>query len=173
MRDRLLETLPDARYRRFLVYLMGPYKARDRPDEEMFASLADVRDDLRADGLNAFLATDAEIDLDEMGAGTQSLRFARASNAVVFVVPEAGRNLGVGIETGAVLEDVGTRKRERILFVHESGVRSAMIAAVADRWDAQIDEYDDREDLCRAIRLFARDVMRKEGSGDLPFPPEE
>ena len=173
MRDRLLDALPDARYREFLLYLMGPYKAHGRPDGEMFDFLVAVRDDLRAAGFNAFLATDAGIDLDEIDAGTQSIRFARASNAVVFVVPGEGRNLGVGIETGAVLEDISDRAPERVLFVHEYGVRSAMIAAVADRWDARVREYEDREDLRRGVRLFARDVMRREGSGELPFPPEE
>lgn len=29
------------------------------------------------------------------------------------------------------------------------------------------------DDLSKQVRLFARDVMRKESTGDLPFPPEE
>ena len=29
MRDRLLGTLEPTRYRRFLIYVMGPYKAHD------------------------------------------------------------------------------------------------------------------------------------------------
>lgn len=173
MRDHLLETLPETRYRTFLVYLMGPYKAHGRPDEEMFELLESVRGDLRDEGFNAFLATDAEVPLDELDASTQSLRFARASNVVVFVVPSDGRNLGVGIETGAVLEDLSDRARERVLLLHERGVRSAMIASVADRWDAIVWEYEARDDLVRGVRLFARDVMRKEGTGDLPFPPRE
>lgn len=172
MREHLLETLPSARYRRFLVFVMGPYKARGPSDEEMFQFLEDVRDGLRDEGFNAFLATDADVSLEEMDAGTQSLAFARASNAVLFVVPARGRNLGVGIETGAVLEDVADRTRERVLFLHESGVRSAMIAAVADRWDATVRTYDDRAELLAEARLFVRDVMRREGTGELPFPPE-
>lgn len=173
MRDRLLEALPDARYRRFLVYVMGPYKAQAEEDDAAFGLLEEVRDGLRSVGLNAFLAVDAGVDLDEMDAGTQSIRFARASNAVVFVVPGLGRNLGVGIEVGAVLEDMTDHQRERVLFVHESGVRSAMIAAVADRWDASVRTYEDVDDLLKQVRLFARDVMRRESTGDLPFPPEE
>ena len=173
MRDRLLAALPKAQYRRFLVYIMGPYKAHDRENSEMFAFLETVRDDLRKTGFNAFLATDVGIELDEMDAGTQSLEFARASNAVVFVVPGGGRNLGVGIETGAVLEDISDRARERVLFIHEEGVRSAMIRAVADRWDATVRSYEDDTDLHRGIRLFTRDIMRREGTGELSFPPTE
>jgi hypothetical protein len=173
MRERLLDELEPTRYRRFLVYVMGPYKSWASADDETFAFLEGVRDDLRDRGFNAFLAVDANVPLDEMDAGTQSLAFARASNAVVFVVPGGGRNLGVGIETGAVLEDTSGRARERVLFVHETGVRSAMIAAVADRWDATVRSYDDREDLLSEVRLFARDVMRRESTGELPFPPED
>lgn len=172
MRDRLLETLEPARYRRFLVYVMGAYKAHDTENEAAFVFLERVRDDLRAEGFNAFLATDADIPLDEMDAGTQSLQFARASNAVIFVVRHGGKNLGVGIETGAVLEDMSNRARERVLFLHESGVRSAMIAAVADRWDATVRTFDTDDGLFDEARLFIRDVMRRETNGELPFPPE-
>lgn len=172
MRERLLESLPPTRYRRFFVYVMGPYKGHEVPDEEMIGFLETVRNRLRADGFNAFLATDAEIPLDEMDAGTQSLAFARASNVVVFVVRRHGKNLSVGIETGAVLEDLGERAPERILFVHEAGVRSAMIASVADRWDATVRTFEDTDELVENVRLFARDVMRRESTGRLPFPPE-
>lgn len=171
MREHLLETLPPTRYRRFLVYVMGPYTAHERPDEEMFGFLETVRDGLRDAGFNAFLATDAEVPLEETDAGTQSLAFARASNVVVFVVHGDGENLEVGIETGAVLEDVSDRVPDRVLFLHETGVRSAMIAAVADRWDATVRSFEDVEDLLDEVRLFARDVMRKESTGELPFPP--
>jgi len=170
MRERILDALAPTTYRRFLVYVMGPYKAHDRPDGQMFRFLAGVRDDLREAGLNAFLATDVGVELDEMDAGTQSIEFARASNAVVFVVPSGGRNLGVGIETGAVLEDLRERAPERVLVVHEAGVRSAMLGAVADRWDAAVQSYETREGLTRAVRLFARDVMRREGDGELERP---
>ena len=151
---------------------MGPYKAHDIEDQEAFAFLERVRDGLRAEGFNAFLATDVDVPLDEMDAGTQSLEFARASNAVVFVVHHDGKNLGVGIETGAVLEDMSARSRERILFLHESGVRSAMIAAVADRWDATVRTFETDDDLLGETRLFVRDVMRRETTGELSFPPE-
>lgn len=137
--------------------------------------LLSVRDSLRTDpGVNAFLAIDVDVPLEEMDAATQSIEFARASNAVVYVVPKVGDNLGVGIETGAVLESIFQREddptghRERVVFVHEEGVRSAMIGAVLERWDARVYDYADREDLVRQVRLFVRDVVRRERLGELP-----
>lgn len=137
-----------------------------------------ARDRLRTDpGVNAFLAIDIDIPLEEMDAATQSIEFALASNAVVYIVPRIGDNLGVGIETGSVLEAIfrqrdertpTTAHQERVLFIHESGVRSAMIAAVQDRWDARIYSYDDRDDLVQQLRLFVRDLARREQCGDLP-----
>lgn len=202
MRDRLIAELGDLQRPRFLVYLMGPYEAFDvdrvleesEPDsipesvdfgtlvdsehaldreEATLDLLLDVRDRLRIDaGVNAFLAIDVDIPLAEMDAATQSIEFARASNAVVYVVPAVGDNLGVGIETGAVLEalfsdELANDRQERVLFVHESSVRSAMIAAVRDRWEARIYAYDDRSNLVRQVRLFVRDLVRKERTGEL------
>lgn len=148
-----------------------------------------VRDRLRTDpGVNAFLAIDIDIPLEEMDAGTQSIEFALASNAIVYIVPKIGANLGVGIETGSVLEALyrertaddgadsdtpAASQHERVVFVHEDGVRSAMIAAVTDRWDARVYSYSDREDLVRQVRLFIRDLARREQRGDLPTLDEE
>lgn len=79
---------------------MGPYKSVDA-DESAFDLLLSLRDRLRSEaGVNAFLAVDADVDLDEVDAATQSIAFARASNVVAFVAPLSGRNLGVGVETG-------------------------------------------------------------------------
>src|SRR6056297_2356739 len=160
MRNRLLDTLDDTSYRRFLVYVMGPYKSHVTENEEMYSFLEIVRDDLRREGFNAFLATDPEIPLEEMDAGTQTLEFARASNVVLFVVPDHGKNLGVGIEVGAVLEDVSTRQRRRILFLHEDGMKSAMIGAIGDRWNVMRRTFESDEDLIDESLLFVRDVMR-------------
>lgn len=213
MRDRLIRSLGDLAYRRFLVYLMGPYKAFDIgpvlnaldsaealdlnriPENLDFGALVGtdiehqeavldlllyVRDRLRTDpGVNAFLAIDIDISLAEMDAATQSIEFATASNAVIYVIPQIGDNLGVGIEVGAVLEALYRQReegdeqaavidhQERVLFIHESGVRSAMIAALQDRWDARVYSYTDRDDLVEQVRLFIRDVARREHIGDL------
>lgn len=216
MRDRVVDALGDLAHARFLVYLMGPYKAFDIepileaadtsetldlnqiPESVDFGTLVGsdvdleqqeavldlllfVRDRLRTEpGVNAFLAIDIDIPLEEMDAGTQSIEFALASNAVVYIIPKIGDNLGVGIEAGSVLEALYRERttdekrtavanhHERVLFVHESGVRSAMIAAVQDRWDARVYSYRDRGDLVRQVRLFVRDLARREQRGDLP-----
>lgn len=216
MRDRIVDALGDLAHDRFLVYLMGPYKAFDidamlgatdtddaldlhqipenvdfgtlvgsdadlEQHEAVFDLLLFVRDRLRTDpGVNAFLAVDVDVPLEEMDAGTQSIEFALASNAVVYVIPKVGANLGVGIEAGSVLEALYRERttsdnpatlashHERVLFIHEAGVRSAMIAAVQDRWDARVYSYTDREDLARQVRLFVRDLARREQRGGLP-----
>lgn len=177
MRETLLEKLdavfPPVRHRRFLVYLMGPYKSHVAENDEMYGRLETVREELRSEGYNAFLATDPDIPLDEMDAGTQSLEFARASNVVLFVVPHDGKNLGVGIEVGAVLEDMSEYRRKRILFLHEEGIRSAMIGAVGDRWNVMTRTFEDQPDLLDESLLFIRDVMRKEVYGDLALVPGE
>ncbi|WP_394740575.1 DUF7509 family protein [Natronococcus roseus] len=202
MRDRIIDELGDLPRSRFLVYLMGPYEAFDVeralehanpdsiPDSVDFGTLVgsdhdlardeaaldlllDVRDRLRTDaGVNAFLAIDIDVPLEELDAASQSIAFAEASNAVVYVVPAVDDNLGVGIEVGSVLEalfdgETPAHHRERVAFVHESGVRSAMIAAVRDRWEARVYAYEDRDELERQIRLFVRDLIRKERTGEL------
>lgn len=208
MRDRIVAELGDLAHSRFLVYLMGPYRAFDVEsaldtasgdpeaipasvdfaelvgsavdlgrDEVVLDLLLFVRDRLRADpGVNAFLAIDVDVPLPEMDAATQSIEFALASNVVTYVVPSIGDNLGVGIEVGAVLEAIYRGRshrrsdhdhRERILFVHEEDVRSAMIAAIGDRWEVRVASYADRGDLVRQLRLFVRDVARRELRGDL------
>lgn len=159
--------------------LVGSDEGLER-DEATLDLLLAVRDELRTDPcVNAFLALDVDIPLDEMDAATQSVEFAFASNAVVYIVPKVGDNLGVGIEAGAVLEALFREREdgdpnseiadhhERVVFVHESGVRSAMIAAVQDRWEARVYSYDDRDDLVRQLRLFVRDIARREQLGDL------
>lgn len=196
MRDRLIRELPPVRYRRFLVYLMGPYKAFDLdevlPDgtspgdpgvpfdewtddadgeyeqRDVRALLERTRDELRGDsGLNAFLAVDADVPMEEMDAATQSVAFARASNVVALVAPQVGKNLGVGIETGSVLEALADERQERVVFVHERGVRSAMIDALSRRWDATILTFTDESDLVQQLKTFAVQVMNDEYTGEL------
>jgi hypothetical protein len=131
--------------------------------------LETVRDRLRDEGgLNAFLAIDVDVPLDEMDAATQTIEFAKASNVIVFVVPAVGKYLGVGIETGSVLEGLPDEEQERIVFVHEENVRSAMIGSLSRRWDAAVYSYSDEDELVKRIREFAVDIMNQEMTGDLP-----
>jgi hypothetical protein len=197
MRERVVDALEPTKYRQFLVYVMGPYKPFDLdamvPDDvdpadltapwlaewddetgeyaaaDVLALLKRVRDRLRGEAkLNAYLAIDIGIDLDEMDAASQSIAFARASNAIAFVAPQVGDNLGLGIEVGSVLEALDDDDRERVVFVHEDGVRSAMIAGISRRWDATVYSYVDEDDLVRQLRTFAIDIMNREETGSLP-----
>lgn len=43
-----------------------------------------------------------------------------------------------------------------------------MIAAVRDRWGARIYSDTNRTDLIDQVRLFVRDIARRELRGDLP-----
>lgn len=196
MRDRIVESLPPAAHERFLVYLMGPYKAftiadmvpedvdvdevavsfdewhpeaGDYSREEVLRLLERTRDRLREDAdLNAFLAIDVGIDLEEMDAATQSVEFARASNVTALIAPNVGKNLGLGIETGSVLEALAPEEHERVVFVHEKGIRSAMIASLSRRWEATIYPFADEDELVKRLREFAVDIMNRELTGDLP-----
>lgn len=191
MRQRLVSELGEVRYGGFLVYLMGPYttfevadllpadsdpadvslpSAKADPDAigETKATLRRVQGSLRADpGVNAFLAIDANVPIEETNAATQSIEFARASNAVVFVVPRLGDKLGVGMEVGSVLEDLYPDASERVLLVHEEDVRSAMLGGVSARWNARIVSYSDEDELVTEVRKFTVEIMTREQFGDL------
>lgn len=191
MRGTLLSELGGVTYDEFLVYLMGPYttfpvedllpegtdpgeaslpsaRADSGAVDEMLALLRELQGCLRTDpGVNAFLAVDANVPLEEVDAATQSIEFARASNAVVFVVPRLGQKLGVGMEVGSVLEDLYPDDSERVLLVHEADVRSAMLGGVTARWNARVVSYADREELVDEVRRFVVEVMTREQFGDL------
>jgi hypothetical protein len=200
------EALEPVRRDRFLVYLMGPYRTFDvathleDPDSDLDISFASwdetagsyaesdvlallqrTRDCLRERGFNAFLAIDMGIPLDEMDAASQSIAFARASNAVVFLAPAVGDNLGVGIEIGSVLEDMREadelegsasdatppNRAGRILVATEPDVRSAMLASVHDRWDASVRTFTDADDCCRLCAQFCTHIQNEELYGSL------
>lgn len=196
--------------KQFLVYVMGPYRTFDvetlLPDDvdpsddalpsfatwneqsgayaedDVLRLLQETRDCLRDRGFNAFLAIDVGIDLEEMDAATQSIEFARACNATVFVAPAVGDNLGVGIEIGSVLEDIlggadrsddttnveSQRRAERFMVATEPDVRSAMLGAVHTRWDGSVRTFDDADDLCRLCAQFCTHIQNEEVYGDLP-----
>ncbi|ELZ71768.1 hypothetical protein C5B91_05155 [Haloferax sp. Atlit-10N] len=196
-RDEIRAALGRTTYDRFLVYVMGPYKsfnlnyvlseeelaaidiedlpgpirklfaARDEVDDAL-ALLRRVQGSLRADpGVNAFLAVDVDLSTDEVDAATQSLAFAEASNATVFVLPFLGHNFGVGEEAGSILERLSETHGDRIVFVHEATVTSEMIRAARARWDLRVETYDTEAELRKRIRLFVADVMNRELHGDL------
>ena len=62
---------------------------------------------------------------------------------------------------------MGEKRRERVLFLHQEGMSSAMIGSIGDRWDATVRTFDNKSDLLDETALFIRDVMRKEANGEL------
>lgn len=196
-RDVVADRLGSVTYDRFLFYLMGPYKSfnlnyvlseeercdiaiEDLPGplRRLFrnreavdaaqALLRRVQGSLRTDpGVNAFLALDADVDVDEVDAVTQSIEYARCSNATAFVVPFLGHNFGVGEEAGSVLETLADTHGERLVFVHEDDVTSAMIRSAATRWDLRIETYGTEAELVDTLRRFAAGVMHRERRGEL------
>ncbi|MEF8827881.1 MAG: hypothetical protein V5A15_02115 [Haloarcula sp.] len=196
-RERITDQVGDVRYDQFLFYLMGPYKSfnlnyvlseseragidiADLPGplrtlfqnkDEIDAAkalLRRVQGSLRADpGVNAFLALDIDIDTDDVDAATQSIEFARCSNATAFILPFLGHNFGVGEEAGSILERLADTHGDRMVFVHEDEVTSAMIRSASVRWDLRIETYETEAELVDTLRRFAGGVMHRERRGDL------
>lgn len=128
--------------------------------DEALALLVRLKRDLRSrNGVNAFLATDPQIPLQRMDAATQSIEYAKAADATVFVAPAMGDNLGVGIETGSVCEHLDDhRLLEEVVFLGEANVESSMVAAVSERWHVTVDDFRGYDDLYRAVRAHLRTV---------------
>lgn len=196
-RKLLVNRLGSVKYDRFLFYLMGPYKSfnlnyilseeeRDAIDTEdlpgpirrLFTNTETITDaqaflrriqgQLRqTPGVNAFLALDVDIDTDEVDAMTQSIEYTRHSNATAFVVPYLGHNFGVGEEAGSVLETLAETHSDRLVFVHEADVTSAMIKSASVRWDLRVETYETEDELVDTLRRFAAGVMHRERRGEL------
>ena len=195
--DLIAGRLGSVTYDRFLFYLMGPYKSFNlnyvlseeerreididelpgplrrlfqNKDEinEAQALLRRIQGALRATpGMNAFLALDIDVDTDDIDAMTQSLEYTRCSNATAFVVPFLGHNFGVGEEAGSILETLADTHGERMIFVHEADVTSAMIRSANVRWDLRIETYETEADLVATLRRFAGEIMHRERRGKL------
>ena len=197
-RHFLIEKLPAVERGGFLCYLMGPYKSFNlndvlSPEEQSRIDIEDLPGPLRrlfrsedelseAQALlrriqgalrldpqvNAFLALDIDVDIDDVDAVTQSIEFAHCSNAAAFIVPFLGHNFGVGEEAGSVLEAGSEMNAERLIFLHEKNVTSAMIHSARDRWDVRIAAYESETDLIDQLREFVAEVMHMERVGLLP-----
>ncbi|WP_101297089.1 DUF7509 family protein [Halegenticoccus soli] len=196
-RDLIVQRLGRVTYPRFLVYVMGPYKSFNLnyvlnederagieiddlpgPLRRLFqekdaitdaqALLRRIQGGLRMDpGVNAFLALDVDVDTDDIDAVTQSIEFARCSNATVFIVPYLGHNFGVGEEAGSILEALAETHGDRLFFIHEANVTSAMIRSSKVRWDLYVETYKTEDELLDKIRLFTVGIMHAERKGDL------
>lgn len=197
-RDVIIDRVGHVKFDRFLCYLMGPYKsfnlgyvlgAEERrhmdvdelpgPIRRLFQNKDDINDaqallrrvqgKLRADpGVNAFLALDIDIDTETVDAVTQSIEFARHSNASAFIVPYLGHNFGVGEEAGSILESIAAWHHDRLIFLHEDAVTSAMIRSASVRWDLRVETYGTEDELTAKLRRFVAEIMHRERRGDLP-----
>lgn len=197
-RGLIADRLGEVTYDRFLFYIMGPYKSfnlnyvlseeerrsvdveelpgplrrlfqnEDAIDEAQ-ALLRRVQGALRADpGVNAFLAIDVNVDTEDIDAVTQSIEFTECSNAAAFVLPFLGHNFGVGEEVGSILEALSDTHGERLLFVHENDVTSAMIRSANARWELRVETYETEAELVDRLRLFTGEIMHRERRDDLP-----
>jgi hypothetical protein len=196
-RDLIAERVGNVKYNRFILYLMGPYKSfnlnyvlsdkqrreidiedlpgplrrlfRSKDDiDEAQALLRRVQGELRVDpGINAFLALDVDVDIDEVDAATQSIAYTQCSNATAFILPFLGHNFGIGEEAGSILEALSETHGDRLLFVHEATVTSAMIRSAAKRWDLSVETYETEAELVDRLRLFAGSIMHQERRGEL------
>ncbi|ADQ68766.1 hypothetical protein C499_14360 [Halogeometricum borinquense DSM 11551] len=196
-RNLIAERLGRVKYDRFLFYLMGPYKSfnlnyvlseeeRSEIDIEdlpgplrrLFQSKDDIdaaqallrriQGELRVNpGVNAFLALDVDVDTDDVDAATQSIEYTRCSNATAFLLPFLGHNFGVGEEAGSILEALSETHGDRLIFVHEDDVTSAMIRSARVRWDLRVETYETEEELVSKLRFFAGGIMQRERRGNL------
>jgi len=196
-RELIADRLGRVTYDRFLFYLMGPYKsfnlnyvlsAEERskidiedlpgPFRKLFRNKDDInaaqtllrriQRELRTDpGVNAFLALDVDVDTDDVDAVTQSIEYARCSNATAFIVPFLGHNFGVGEEAGSVLENLADTHGERLIFLYENDVTSAMIRSAPVRWDLRVETYETEDELVAKLRRFAGGIMHRKRHGEL------
>jgi len=196
-RDLIVERLGQVTYDRFLFYLMGPYKSfnlnyvlseeerreidvEDLPGplRRLFQNKGDIdsaqallrriQGELRVTpGVNAFLALDIDVDTDDVDAATQSIEYTRCSNATAFVLPFLGHNFGVGEEAGSILEALSETHGDRLVFIHEDNVTSAMIRSAQIRWDLRVETYETESELVDKLRFFAGGIMQRERRGEL------
>lgn len=134
--------------------------SEDFDHDEALWLLIGLKRKLREDrGVNAFLATDPRIDPSEMDAATQSIEYAKASVATIFIAPAMGDNLGVGIEVGSVCEHLAEKElKTDLLFLGERNVESTMIKAVGERWHVTVDDFDSFDSLYQAVKAHIREV---------------
>lgn len=152
------------------------------------AALADLCETIRADlGAHAFLATDIKTiptvqEAPEGDSGMsvldQSVAFAAVSDAVLFILTEAGRSTGTASEVGAILSDFNLRRenpepdrkpRTRIgLFPHEE-FSSASINEIPYTYDIPTRDFNSRGHLLSRIQGFLEDIRREANQSPLPI----
>lgn len=147
--------------------------------EDMEATLREVCSELRDDpGVRAFVATDVDVptkrdaseadrEVRALSPLDQSIEYARVSDAVVFVLDEAGRNAGVASEIGAILgefdlrlrnDDLPRKPRRRFRIYVSESFSSASIEEVPFGFGVDVYRYESQSDLLGNLRQFVSAV---------------
>lgn len=72
------------------------------------------------------------------------------------------------VEAGSpALEALSETHGERLVFVHEANVTSAMIQSAARRWDLRVETYGTESKLVDTLRLFVGGIMQQERRDEL------
>jgi len=74
----------------------------------------------------------------------------------------------VGEEAGSILANLSETRGERMVFLHEDDVTSAMISSARDRWEVSVDTYASESELVGKVRLYTGEIMEMERQGELP-----
>lgn len=158
--------------------------------EDMEATLRDVCSALRDDpGVRAFIATDVGVPTERDASETdwevrglspldQSIEYARISDAVVFVLDEAGRNAGVASEIGAILGEFNLRLRNpnhprkprcRFRIYVSETFSSASIEEIPSGFGVDVYRYENESDLLGNLRQFITAVEYASQYDSLPL----
>lgn len=78
-----------------------------------------------------------------------------------------GYNFGVGEEAGSILDTLADTHGERLIFVQEDDVTSAMIRSASVRWDLRVETYETADGLIAKLRRFAGEIMPRDRRGIL------
>ena len=106
----------------------------------------------------------------------QSIAFARASNAVLFIFPYAGIPIGVASEAGALCEHFNlraddpterTKPRKRFRLFRETGIGSATVEEFEFDYNLTFAVYESREELLHLIKRFLQQHHDQDDSSPL------
>jgi hypothetical protein len=151
------------------------------------AALADLCDHVRNEcGVRPFVATDVEIPTPSrapklsnpgMTPLSQSLYFAAASDAVIFVYSQAALNAGVGTEMGTILSEFNLRlsssrspykPRQRVKIFHTPYFSSATVNEIYADYVIDQLEFSTSSQIINQIEAFLMNIKQIEKTRGLP-----